>query len=284
MDPIFPPELEEMIFTTTAKLNPTMTPTFLRLARRFRIWLEPLLYETISDRHPGQIKTVIASMSSNSKPPSFLQTTVRRLYLSQYNSISRLNTLKLLQLCTNVEDLVDLGHFVTPQLLPVVAGLPLRRVAINVDQLSNFGTIPRIDFAPLVFPFLTHISIIDSHIFTDRFPPAASLASLPALAYLSTNRNIGWHTLGQILEACPKLKVLMHVCDSDRTDDARKMAASTPFPDPRFVVVVVHTTFLERWEAGTTQDGGIDLWVEVEDFVVQRRKEGTGPLLICRHN
>ncbi|KAJ6489822.1 hypothetical protein C8R45DRAFT_1096807 [Mycena sanguinolenta] len=193
-----------------------MTPTFLRLARRFHIWLEPLLYETISDHHPGQITTVIAFISSDSKPPSFFQTTVRRLYLSQYNSVSRVNTLKILQLCINVEDLVDLGHFVTPQLLPVVASLPLRRVAINVDQLSDFGTVHRIDFAPLVLPFLTHLSTVDSHIFMDaHLHGPVSTRCFPRfaarLAYLSTNWTIGWHTLGQILEACPKLEVLIPI-------------------------------------------------------------------------
>ncbi|KAJ7762894.1 hypothetical protein B0H16DRAFT_1528085 [Mycena metata] len=46
-DPAFPPELERLVFEMAAHARPPTIPTFMRVARRVKIWVEPLLYRTL---------------------------------------------------------------------------------------------------------------------------------------------------------------------------------------------------------------------------------------------
>ncbi|KAF8215196.1 hypothetical protein K438DRAFT_1955178 [Mycena galopus ATCC 62051] len=117
-----------------------------------------------------------------------------------------------MSLCTNLEDLVDAGHSITPALLPLLANTHLRRVTINIMHL--YAPPRRIVSTHLVFAFLTHIDRVDSFV----------LRILEVLASM-------WH--------------------SDREDAARKLVAemTTRISDLRFVVAVVHHDFPDIWEA-----------------------------------
>ncbi|KAJ7879703.1 hypothetical protein B0H13DRAFT_1571256, partial [Mycena leptocephala] len=45
--PLLPPELERIIFELAAFVNPASMPSLLLVAPRVKIWIEPLLYETL---------------------------------------------------------------------------------------------------------------------------------------------------------------------------------------------------------------------------------------------
>ncbi|KAJ6472487.1 hypothetical protein C8R45DRAFT_1013148 [Mycena sanguinolenta] len=85
-DPVFPPEIEQEIFRTTAVLYPKMVPTLLRVARRVHVWIEQLLYKTL---HISSLQAKGASEEAllyalDRKPPDFLKT-IRRLSIMTFN-------------------------------------------------------------------------------------------------------------------------------------------------------------------------------------------------------
>ncbi|KAJ7234916.1 hypothetical protein C8J57DRAFT_1531192 [Mycena rebaudengoi] len=108
MDPAFPPELEQKIFEAAALAHPGMIPTFLRVAQRVRIWIEPFLYRVIW--FDSEERVAAQTTALRSKPPSFFKE-VRHLFFDGTNTRWREEGLSLLRLCTNVDNLVVTGFF-----------------------------------------------------------------------------------------------------------------------------------------------------------------------------
>ncbi|KAJ7238821.1 hypothetical protein B0H12DRAFT_1136794 [Mycena haematopus] len=279
-----PPELEELIFHIAAHRNPEMIPTFLCVARRIHIWLEPLLYRTIVNTNTRQILAVIAAMSS--KPAPFFQKAVRNVFLGWDKSLPPDETRKLLGLSTGIENLAIFGHLLDPSLLPLLADMPLRRLITNLAQLFgaplNSGT--GINLTHPLFASLTHLTILQAG--AHRIPPS-QLAALPALTHLCVRVSRiewQWDAMRALLDKCAKLEVLLALWSSTESKAARLTAERTPWSDPRFVVAVLAVSagasIQKSWEAGTR--GGVDFWIEAETLVARKRIKETTDMVLFK--
>ncbi|KAJ7155227.1 hypothetical protein C8R46DRAFT_1356454 [Mycena filopes] len=268
-----PTELEREIFELAALLNLRSIPRLLLVARRVKIWLEPLLYRNLSvlgdERHPqSELLTVRMSpedclklLDSVSQPSPMRH--VRHLAVTgtKLDSI----TLRLLSACPGVVRLA-LFQASFPSFVAPIAQMPLQRLATDVNQLFPGVTL---NSRHSIFAALTHLDLFQLPI-SDNW--AVELCSLPRLTHLSFNHSeltdfTPWTEIAHILENCARLEVLVLIfgTEENRTDfgECEGFAA-----DPRSVTLV-DADYLEDWETGA--GGGEDYWVRAERFIQMRR-------------
>ncbi|KAF7362967.1 Tyrosinase central domain-containing protein [Mycena venus] len=263
-----PVELEREIFETAALSDPQSILTLILVARRVKIWIEPLLYRVVSVTEARRFKeTTRRRMTSatyfkmlHSKPASFLHTHVRHVALASTVTSDELDA--ILTKCGS--SIVNLGLF-------------------HVDCASTAGPFLdaiahiAIDMGHHVFSRLTHLDLfdIDDYASTqDDWP--ARFAQMPALTHLSFNfppfftHRDHCPLLSGVLAQCESLEVLALVWG-----DARLMRSKVGdetyayFGEDARAVFMLVDDFLGDWEIGA--DGGRDYWRRAEEFVRKRR-------------
>ncbi|KAJ6452310.1 hypothetical protein C8R47DRAFT_1169252 [Mycena vitilis] len=269
--PVLPKELERYIFDIAAHASPERIPTFLRVARRVQIWLEPLLFNTVwanDSSHVAKTKAVLTAMDS--RPPEFFQRSVRQLFIETSTLIPPYKTSELLSLCSKAVNFALFSHFPAPALLPILGGMRLRRLSASLTCI--FGTSRAIDLTHPLFRSITHLEVFDHGVFQHQEYPevATRLAALPALTHLCLNDMVTWPALRAILADCTYLKVLVNLwssyaCAQVRADEFKGI---TPFRDLRLVVAWVRD-WAGDWEQGAA--GGGDFWIAAEKLVAGRR-------------
>ncbi|KAJ6480025.1 hypothetical protein C8R47DRAFT_604720 [Mycena vitilis] len=267
--PRLPPELERAIFEVAALAEPAMIQTFLRLARRVRIWIEPLLYRVIwVDSHPHADRTYAAFDSLDSKPAGFLKNAVRHMYMDETSHFSRAEARTLLRLCENLTDLTVLGRFAEPGLLPILATIQLQRLTVDLTDL--FGGRDAIDFDHPLFTSITHLHIWDQCA-AHEAEIYSQVVVLPALTHLCVNENKSPALFRAILNKPQPLKVVVDLWPSYREREATVMTKVISLTDPRFVVAsVAFTGHRAYWAAGAEGGRDLDIWTEAENRVAQR--------------
>ncbi|KAJ7629215.1 hypothetical protein DFH06DRAFT_1480526 [Mycena polygramma] len=268
--PRLPPELERAIFEVAALTEPAMIQTFLRLARRFRIWTEPLLYRVIwVDSHPHADKTYAAFDSLDAKPAGFFKNAVRHMYMDETSHFSRTEARTLLGLCENLTDLTVLGRFAEPGLLPILATIQLQRLTVDLADL--FGGRDAIDFGHPLFTSITHLHIWDQCV-AHEAEIYSRVVVLPALTHLCVNENKSLSLFRAILNESKLLQMVMDLWPSYREREAAMMAEVTSLKDPRFVVATMaFTGHRAYWAAGAEGGRDLDIWTESEDWASRRR-------------
>ncbi|KAJ7798598.1 hypothetical protein B0H14DRAFT_2906418 [Mycena olivaceomarginata] len=92
-DPYLPPELELQIFEIAALSRPKDIPTFMRISRRIKYWVEPLLY-----------RVIVLSPYDLYRPPSFFGSSVTHFYIDMDIPTSTLDA--ILGACLGIDNLV----------------------------------------------------------------------------------------------------------------------------------------------------------------------------------
>jgi hypothetical protein len=167
----------------------------------------------------------------------------------------------VLSMFDTVVDLVLLG---SRGLLPLLRGLPLQRLAVDLDELFA-GTPPR--FTQPLLSHLTHLHLRD---FNSRgwhtwWSSRASIPQLTHLAFWGTHLPVIDVWQGALLQ-CPFLKVVVIF-------SSRNYPNGTPPPvDPRVVELSI-TDYRADWECGAR--GGEDYWVRAELVIRGRRVRST---------
>ncbi|KAJ7176965.1 hypothetical protein C8R46DRAFT_1213535 [Mycena filopes] len=273
-DPILPPDLEREIFEWLALAHPRDIPSLLLVARRVKIWTEPLLYRTLSvtaARTTGGTMRIsedgALKLLGPNQPASFLYDHVRRLAVTNVSSDT---VAPLLSKCSGTQYLAIYQTPLDPTQLPLIAAMPVRR--LSVDLTALFGRRAEIDLRHSLFQRLTHWDIFETDL-EDSW--MAGLAALPCLTHISFNTDL---TLGvhqdeptffrTLLADCKSLEVLILVFLS-KEERQHIIQDYTYFgEDPRSVLMVVGD-FLADWELGAT--GGADCWMRAEIFIRRRR-------------
>ncbi|KAJ6546766.1 hypothetical protein DFH09DRAFT_1039972 [Mycena vulgaris] len=258
--PTFPRELEREIFEITALVHPKMIATLLRVARRVLIWIEPFLYRVIRVEDSSMGDAFLEATSS--KPPSFFRDAVRHVLLDAMAPWPVDVAKDVLKICTGVVNIALCGKFSTPEILPVLAEMPIQRLAAHLEQL--FGDSP-IDPAYPAFTSITHL-----HIFDD-YPEAAVLdciPALPALTHLCLSEEVAEDTVTRLLAECPRLDLLVIPWDISKMEWAESWAQDARIEDVR-CVVMVYIDWVSNWEAGA--HGLPDFWSAAEAFVKKKR-------------
>ncbi|KAF7368833.1 hypothetical protein MVEN_00208500 [Mycena venus] len=277
--PRLPVELERKVFEIAAAFHPGSIAAFLLVAQRVRIWLEPLLYETLSvsqyyddekfrwvhSHHPfgyywGDLERL--------KSAQFFHDNVRHLHLYQRNGDAATEKFLtgIILRCGSVTDLaLDFSGLSMPQ--AVIAGLPLQRLSINSEWMTRHE---KAAFSWSSFTHLTHLNIIDWH--GDTWDLAWSwLALLPCLTHLSFYDDMIPDDLCLgALKHCRLIEVLAIVWPTQGITRIQPVSPALR-TEPRFVVVGICGQHKEDWERGAR--GGEDHWV-VAEALVERRLSG----------
>ncbi|KAJ7118259.1 hypothetical protein C8R44DRAFT_190392 [Mycena epipterygia] len=266
--PDLPSELERHIFEIAAFIHPPCMPVLLLVAQRAKIWIEPLLYETLCI-HPansrGKIRIPVQYIPRliESRPLSFFHDHVRHLSLfvesSDVDAIIR-----LLAVCNAT---VDLQLFCgSPNLLPLLGALPLRRLSADLSHLFPSGR----DFSHPLFSNITHLALYNSG--SRDWNAWSGLAQLPCLTHLSFHNSPVDPTFCQeALMHCKSLEILA-ICVENHNADRRSPDYATAAIDPRFVILAICNLPWD-WEIGAR--GGEDRWVTADEFVGKRRSGAT---------
>ncbi|KAJ7059517.1 hypothetical protein C8F01DRAFT_1370432 [Mycena amicta] len=251
-NPRLPTELEREILEITARVYPEMRYTLLFVARRARIWIEPLLYRTLILEKTSTLPL---------KPQHLLAAHTRHIGLLFMHD----TTTEVLRLCTGIT------HAAIGELATITEGFhdsfhALRQIqflACHGDALCNSARLSKEDAALPVFASLTHLEL-----FNDKLPTCFLdfCAGLPVLTHLALNdTDSGWTTMEHLLQRCTNLRLLVLLAISQ--GEAGSIVCDVPrsLSDVRFVI-----TWYERW-----QEGALDCysyWDVADDFVAQKRR------------
>ncbi|KAF7366179.1 Tyrosinase central domain-containing protein [Mycena venus] len=269
-DPVFPLELEQAIFETTAMTHPSTIPALLRVARRVGIWIEPLLYRVVRVNRRDHVDDMLRALvdGNKSKPADVLCTYVRHLALESLHHCSFYEGRSLLQRCTNVIDFGSNLWFTDPSLLPILAEMHLQRLSVNLKAL--FGYLP-IDLNHPLFRSVTHLDMFRIEGVAEIL---VELPTLPALTHLALDSDLSRDIVLSVLPDCPRLKLLLVQWQLFEKRDY--MAARTPHVyDVRFVIGL-YGDYWADWEAGARE--GVDAWSRGDEFIARKREgliEGT---------
>ncbi|KAJ6533396.1 hypothetical protein DFH09DRAFT_1406537 [Mycena vulgaris] len=285
-EPALPVELEREIFETTALIHPGTIFVLLRVARRTRVWIEPLLYRVvrISGYPPfsGMARAILQGLNSESKPASIFQDTVRHL-LIQRGTWSPGEAAQVLDACPGIVDLSMDALMASPAILSPLAKMRLRRLSVCLEMLfGGPGAIAAIDLTHALFASITHLRLFPIRLSSHRAGQVcAHLPRLPALTHLCfyLQRDVNWNTLQMLLAECPRLEILANFWFFARADRARALTQNPPVHDVRLVMGEYRNRW-DDWEAGAR--GFPDLWSLAEDFVSRKRSgaiEGTTPYI-----
>ncbi|KAJ7737315.1 hypothetical protein B0H16DRAFT_1891665 [Mycena metata] len=282
MEPFLPPELERKIFEIAASAGNTTIPPLLRVAKRVKIWLEPLLYRRVLIRSRPlsnelflsngdiMISTAALAAAMERLPPGFLHTHTRHLYLdpSAYHD-SVQDRSRMFAALTGVTDLMllNLVNFdEAPLLLAEISRLPLRHLHAHLEILFQPAPpgVGVIDFSHPLFRNITHLSA------RDDFQPdwATGLSLLPCLTHLSFFDH-GFDPdplLVDLFQICGLLRVLVlldHYGEYPTRVQFRMMSQQ----EPR--VVFVKTFQILAWHSGIRGLGSC--WEQAETVIKERR-------------
>ncbi|KAK7022093.1 hypothetical protein R3P38DRAFT_2959322 [Favolaschia claudopus] len=255
-----PSELEQVIFEQAAILWPRSILRFLLVAHRVKIWVEPILYRTITILNPCHLdfRKLRAECSPpfpmecntflsliRSKGPEFFRRSVRNLYLCPEDGQSD-NLAVIFEACSGIENLclVTSSTYSVLQVIPSLKRLhcvlgALKRLAngFTITLLSSLTHLDMFDMSGwyeeellaelAMLPCLTHLALVDR-----RFPPKC-LAVLPAW---NTLRVLIMHIL--LVYAGPILG-LLEACGAKGLEQ-----------DRRFVLVDDRSRGVEDWVEG----------------------------------
>ncbi|KAJ7480852.1 hypothetical protein FB451DRAFT_1446947 [Mycena latifolia] len=267
-EPILPPELERQIFEMASRWDPDYPETVLNVAavaQRAFEWTKPSLRVVCFPGDDGLAAALVQHIDSGPNS-GLLRTAVRRVWLER--AASPAVALRLLELSTNIIDLVLIGAFCKPDVLRIVSGLELRRLSCVLWHL--FGSSEAINLATALFASVTHLDIADS-VEHDKGHIFAQLRGMKALTHLAfSDPELSAVSMQQILSARPgghaqlEVVVILFEDNQEGITRAREFAQELAPADLRLVITVVPYRDKD-WKVGTR--GGADFWKQAEELV-----------------
>ncbi|KAJ6593249.1 hypothetical protein B0H19DRAFT_1089528 [Mycena capillaripes] len=276
---VLPEDLEREIFEIAACSRPRAIPKLMLVARRVKLWVEPLLYRTItlsrandtSAEYPAHSQdTLFSILGSESRPA--LRSAVRNFL---FVWLPPADGTFVLSRCPGIENLYMSSSQVS-ELLPSVADLlNLKRLHCNMSVLFSSAPGGQIDFTHRLFERITHLELLDYYEPADLARDSerwCTIARLPALTHLAFY-TANFVTIAlPLLQTCPSLLILVLKLGPgeyaetivDVRPDAQELAK-----DPRFVV-------MDRRKGGATSDWergaymGRDFWTTAEEYIRKR--------------
>ncbi|KAJ7177024.1 hypothetical protein C8R46DRAFT_1346916 [Mycena filopes] len=256
-DPVFPPELERVIFEIAATVDHTSIPRLILVAHRVLTWIEPLLYTVVSvDRQSTEL------IHSLLHKPQF-HNTVRHFSLPEYSCAK--DGLEVLALCPGIINLAGTNGL-HGAVLAILDVLQIQRLAFSLRDLFDHSPV---DLTHRAFSALTHLDlwVDDENEFEDVLELLPELPILPALTHLSLDSDIPRDDLLAVLARCPRLHLLL-VTWAEGDSDYETVRFPAAY-DARFVIGT-HGDYWREWEAGAR--GFPDNWSRATEFVARKRR------------
>ncbi|KAJ6482294.1 hypothetical protein C8R47DRAFT_1073586 [Mycena vitilis] len=280
--PVLPEDLERDIFELSAHSCPLSTVRLMLVARRVKLWVEPLLYQSLVSRsfmwsHIGAVDypvlrglPTLLDIVEKKSTSSFLREKVRNLMLPSF-APGDINTVAaILSACSGVENLyVNVASAVSmPTLLPMLSQIPLTRLCCNVQFL--FGSHSQIDFTHQLFARMTHLEVFDKpRTRVDYLKSWGDLALVPNLTHVSFVAPAFITVSPSLLRASTSLRaviVMAHRWAAQPLIDSH-VDGEELLKDPRFVVMD-YIDMQADWQVGV--HGGVDYWWRANDFIARR--------------
>ncbi|KAJ7070457.1 hypothetical protein B0H15DRAFT_1027722 [Mycena belliarum] len=267
-DPVVPEDVERHIFELAAFMNPELMSSLLRVARRVKIWIEPILYRALYNGSAacGTFYSPPLIYVLRVRPATFFREHVRHVWLTGHDT--DLEILQLISVCAGTTDLKISFPTSARTLLALAAAMPLQRLAGYLPYLLEP---PAPALAHRAFARLTHLYFAGAaHDAGWAAWAGAGLAQMPALTHFAfRHRAVPDQVAHGALLNCPALRVLalLHAT-RDELEDARPLRAWL-VADARFVMLVVPDDDAD-WVAGAR--GGEDFW-DAADAVVRSRPQ-----------
>ncbi|KAJ6449371.1 hypothetical protein C8R45DRAFT_1114728 [Mycena sanguinolenta] len=266
----FPPELERAIFEIAATARPSSIPSLMRVARRTKEWVEPLLYRVIfvsgsiiADIHgfPSiPLDILLAVIAKN--PTSFFLSSATHIFLENPPGIEpalwdcAVDT--ILTVCQGVKQLsISSSHIGHRGWLDRLHSL--RRLTVDVAPLFVPSAI---DFSAPLFRHLTHLELLDT---LDLFPTNINIsghfALAPALTHISFHVfKLPLRVFDARIRTSPRIQCI--VCFI-----SKQLVEMPDNPDARLVCMELKDR-RKDWLRGVAS--GEDYWELAEAFIAAK--------------
>ncbi|KAF7378154.1 hypothetical protein MSAN_00239900 [Mycena sanguinolenta] len=269
-----PVELEREIFELAAFLHPEIILTLILVARRVQIWVEPLLYRTLSVHifvtRPQIFRLPLRAAAKllMANPPSLRKHAQHVCFVQMRQSSV---VADFLSFCGAAVDVACISttweHYPDLSLLRTQ---PLRRLSFTLRALKQLFPWPDpFNGRHAFFSQITHLRILD---WIGEWHTWSGLAQMPHLTHVSSD-TISDSALRGVLQHCKLLEVFVFVfAPQFRLHEkvAEQAARAARFGDSRVVILVVKDR-LSDWESGAR--GGEDFWVKASGIVKRRLME-----------
>ncbi|KAF8650715.1 hypothetical protein AX16_005088 [Volvariella volvacea WC 439] len=289
-----PQDLERVIFEIAAYNERSGIPTLQKVARRVKVWLEPILNEMYIVRTGGGAHWGDAdAMFYYNHPLQLPDLQPHHIKHLLVGFGTRPGAEYILQRCYNVQNLTVWG-FGSLTLDGIVELLhsPHRTVSppgllrLSAAMLSLFPE-RKVDFNLDILQDLTHLDVLDTSFEWQEGNNYACLKNLRYLAFQMISNGISG-IIQICLEECKALEVLLLYYSSWATD--RRVAGQLPkvrrvvrsngdveeVEEDRVVIITQSDIFqgnyswVDNWVRGATGDE--DLWTRAEKTVEERRR------------
>ncbi|KAJ7062172.1 hypothetical protein C8F01DRAFT_1136754 [Mycena amicta] len=273
--PRLPLELERIIFELAAWNRSSMSWQLIRVARRVKIWIEPLIYRVSLISNDADLQR-LQRLLHDHEQSTYAKKHLHHLALS--TNVSRAAIKEILSVCTNITDLALWTGDTYPALLDEMQALDkLTPALFDGPRGFQLPTKDSEQFRP--FASLTHLDVFSSQ--PSTLIPFLNM--LPALTHLSFTDDYAPRAITTILSTCERLRILMLLSTGDRfmtvydSDTPRSTptavsdfvaeAAEEEIDDPRFCVLSCGE-FRDDWLVGAWD--GSDVWARGEERVATR--------------
>ncbi|KAJ7803204.1 hypothetical protein B0H14DRAFT_2613653 [Mycena olivaceomarginata] len=259
-EPVLPPEIEREIFELTAQF-PGNAVNLVLVARRTQIWIERLIYETVTLADCEICDKFLRTVDS--RPAQFFADNVKSLCVP--GDIDPLGAVRVLKACQGVVNLAIwlVGPQDTP-FFPFVSALRPTHLSINIHGL--YGVQCKPDFAHPFFSHVTHLELVD---WLEWAPHIAALS--PHLTHLALDFDLRAEGSAALLRAVLASCRSLAVCIALVGDDESMIVASDRLAgigDAR-LVILSESDVIENWEA-SLRGTDASLWAFAEDIVAAK--------------
>ncbi|KAJ7663930.1 hypothetical protein DFH06DRAFT_336448 [Mycena polygramma] len=256
-EPIFPPEIEREILEQAAQFQGNSV-TLALVARRTQIWIERLIYETVTLGTQHLCDQFLRTLDS--RPAHFFTDNVKSLCIPA--DIKPLDAERVLKACQGV---VNLAIWLEPQadpLFPFVSSLRPTRLSINH---ALFGSCEP-DFQHPFFSKVTHLELVDWLEWPTSLHHLSAHLTHLAVDY-DSHTDGSMARLSDILSSCRSLVVCIALVSNDEIMIivSHRLAS---IEDPR-LVVLSESDVLENWEA-SLRGTDASMWSFAEGIVTAK--------------
>lgn len=267
--PSFPDELQRLIFEIAARKSGVCALKLVVLDRRVRIWIEPIIYESIVVRNKLSASRLLETMKM--KPPMLFDANVRSLAFG--STVTFLQAKAILEKCSRrIMNFAVWGFDRNPSIfLPFIRLPSLRRLSLTSHSPSE------LNIPPGVLSSLTHL-ILDGpytwyhlrnaihhlkHTDEDHTDHITATALFPNLTHFCVD-SLNWGSAQSLLKIAKNLKYFAIIVPLRFKAIPIITQRIVELGDPR-VVVMEHDYNIKHWEGSVR--GGADVWDQVEQLV-----------------
>ncbi|KAF7357101.1 hypothetical protein MSAN_01304200 [Mycena sanguinolenta] len=261
-DPRLPPELEYKIFEIAALARPTWIPSLMLVARRVKLWVEPLLYRVVFLKD-DEAMTELRNLCLPTFTASALQQTsthllqhVKHLMFDDDGLRQTETTLaSWVPACTGIINLYAQINC-APAILPSLIGFTnIRYLTIDVNALCGLA---------VPFPLFTTVTHLELLAFetTGLAHVCENISSIPQLTHVALNPRLDLRLSHAALCANKRLECIVFLSSQASLD------GSPLLEDDRFVCIKEGRYELD-WLNGAVF--GDDYWALADAFLAARR-------------